>query len=120
VDFIDVMKTRPRALKYSGIYNLLPMNWQRYLEGLDPAELKESLGILRMIMLTEDLAFAEIVLDEVGKTPGVSSQSLYLAYKRLKENPGVFDGSIPIPNDLPPYHVSIDAYDSLLGGLSHE
>lgn len=120
VDFIDVVKTRPRALKYSGVYGLLPENWQCYLEILEPAELKESLGILRMIMLTEDLVFAEKVLDEAGKTPGVSSQSLYLAFRRLKENPSVFGGSIPIPNDLPPYHVSIDAYDSLLGGLSHE
>lgn len=120
VDFIDVMKTRPRALKYSGIYGLLPANWQKYLEGLDKVELKESLGILRMIMLTEDLAFAEKVLNEAGKTPGVSSQSLYFAYKRQKENLNVFSGSIPVPNDLPPYHVSIDAYDSLLGGMRHE
>lgn len=120
VDFIDVMKTRPRALKYSGIYGLLPTNWQTYLESCDNAELKESLGILRMIMLTDDLAFAKKVMDAADKHTAISSQSLYLAYRRLKENVNTFCGSMAVAKDLPPYQVSIDAYDSLIGCMCHE
>ena len=35
IDFIDIIKIRPNALKYSGIYSLLPESWQASLQSLD-------------------------------------------------------------------------------------
>jgi len=35
IDFIDIIKLRPNALKYLSIYSLLPTSWQDYLKSLD-------------------------------------------------------------------------------------
>ena len=43
IDFIDIIKIRPNALKYSGIYSLLPESWQAYLQSLDKESFKQPL-----------------------------------------------------------------------------
>jgi hypothetical protein len=62
VDFIDIIKVRPNALKYSGIYSLLPASWQAYLPTLDKELFKSAFDVLRMILLEEDMDFADKVL----------------------------------------------------------
>jgi len=49
IDFIDIIKLRPNALKYSGIYDLLPVSWQDYLHSLEKESYKQAFNILKTI-----------------------------------------------------------------------
>lgn len=73
IDFIDVLKLRPSALKYSGIYSLLPRPWQEYLSGLKKEEFRKAFEVLKTILLEEDLSFAGKVLEETLEHGTLSS-----------------------------------------------
>lgn len=96
VDFIDLVKVRPRALKYSGIYQLLPDNWREYLGELPKSELQEALEVLKNILLHEDCHYAKAVLDETMNYEHLTPQSIHLTYRRLKENHALYRGSIDV------------------------
>jgi len=116
IDFIDIIKVRPNALKYSGIYSLLPKSWQEYLKSLDKESFKQAFDMLRMILLEDDMDYADRVLRETLKHSSTSPEAIWITYKRLKENHELFDSSICFPTDLPPYEVDILQYDALIGG----
>lgn len=117
LDFIDMVKLRPRALKYSGIYGLLPESWQAYLENQDKESLKEAFNILKEILLEDDLAYADKVMKEALKHGSQRPEALRITYKRLKENRSIYQDKIYLPNDLPFLEVDIGEYDKLLGGF---
>lgn len=117
LDFIDMVKLRPRALKYSGIYGLLPESWQAYLENQDKESLKEAFNILKEILLEDDLDYADTVMKEALKHGSQRPEALRITYKRLKENRGIYQDKIYLPNDLPFLEVDIGEYDKLLGGF---
>lgn len=96
VDFIDLVKVRPRALKYSGIYQLLPKNWREYLGGLSKSELQEALEVLKNILLHDDCPYAEFVLDEAMNYENLTPQSIHLTYRRLKENREIYRGTLDV------------------------
>ena len=116
IDFIDIIKLRPNALKYSGIYSLLPLLWQAYLESLDKESYKQAFDVLKMILLEDDMDYADKVLKETVKHNSTSPEAILITYKRLKENHTLFESSIFFPTDLPLYEVDIQQYDQLIGG----
>ncbi len=116
INFIDIIKTRPNALKYSGIYNLLPISWQEYLQSLDKEELRKSFSILKMILRERDMNFADQVLKETIKHESISSAAIYITFKRLKENRLVYSTAMEFPSDLPSYEVNMKQYDTLMKG----
>ncbi|NLV88337.1 MAG: hypothetical protein GX021_03080, partial [Tissierellia bacterium] len=71
-DFIDIIKLRPNAFKYSGIYTLLPTSWQDYLKSLDKESYRQAFDVLRMILLEEDMDYADKVLKETLKHKSIS------------------------------------------------
>ncbi len=116
IDFIDVIKVRPNALKYSGIYDLLPLSWQDYLHSLEKEAFKQAFNVLKTILLEEDLDYAERVLKEALKHSSASPEAVLITYKRLKEDRLLYEDSLDFPSDLPPYEVDIAQYDMLMGG----
>lgn len=116
IDFIDMIKVRPNALKYSGIYSLLPKSWRNYLKSLDKESLKQAFNVLKAILLEDDLDYADKVLKETMKHDSVSPEAIEITYKRLKENLTVYEGKICFPSDLPLYRVDISQYDMLVRG----
>ncbi len=116
IDFIDIIKVRPNALKYSGIYSLLPTSWQDYLKTLDKESYKQAFDVLRMILLEDDMDYADRVLKETLRHNSTSPEAIAITYKRLKENYALFESSIFFPTDLPSYEVDILQYDLLIGG----
>ena len=116
IDFIDIIKLRPNALKYSGIYSLLPTSWQDYLKTLDKESYKRAFDILRMILLEEDMDYADKALKETLKHNSTSPEAIEVTYKRLKEDYTLFESTIYFPADLPSYGVDINQYDLLLLG----
>lgn len=115
IDFIDVVKVRPRALKYAGIYSLLPEVWQTYLASLDKDSYRQAFDALREILLEDDMEYAGRVLTETLQHETHSPKAISLTYKRLKENRMTYDGSIHFPSDLPLYEVDTSKYDRLMG-----
>lgn len=116
IDFIDMIKVRPNALKYSGIYSLLPDSWQVYLQSLDRDSFKQAFDTLKMILLEDDMDYADRVLRETTKHDSTSPEAIAVTYKRLKENSIIYGGSIHFPSDLPLYDVDTSQYDMLIGG----
>ncbi len=117
IDFIDVVKLRPKALKYSGVYGLLPQSWQRYLEIQDKDALKESFDVLKEILLQDDMDYADMVMKETIKYDSHRPEALRITYKRLKEDKSIYHDRIHFPNSLPPLEVDIGEYDRLQGGF---
>jgi len=117
IDFIDMVKLRPRALKYSGIYSLLPESWQKYLQIQDKETLKEAFNLLKEILLEEDLDYADKVLKESFKYERQDPEALRISYKRLKENSDLYQGKLSLTKDLPYLDTDINQYDSFLGGF---
>lgn len=114
IDFIDILKLRPNALKYSGIYSLLPASWQGYLSGLKKEEFRQAFDVLKTILLEDDLTFAGKTLKETIKHGNLSPEAIKITYKRLKEDCLIYDSFIDFPSDLPPYVVDTSKYDHLI------
>ena len=117
IDFIDVVKFRPGALKYSGIYNTLPKSWQKYLEEQDKENLRESFELLKEILLEHDLDYADQVLREGLKHHNLSPKALRITYKRMKEDRSIYQDKMHILKDLPYLKVDTNQYDHFLGGF---
>lgn len=120
IDFIDVIITRPRALKYSGFYALLPDNWRTYTNTLGYEDLKEAMRFLRTCLLEKDITFAEKVLTENLLNSVTDPEALWTTYYRLCEDRslyqgGALPGSLP---EMPVYNTSMEDYDSLMGVLT--
>ena len=116
-DFIDMISYRPRALKYSGFYNLLPPKWKVYTENRDDADLKEALRFLKFCMIHHNMEMAEAVLSENLEQSVLEPEALWTSLYRLKENTSLYNGQLkedhfPV---MPAYKSSLDDYNMLLG-----
>lgn len=116
IDFIDVVKTRPKALKYSGIYKLLPESWQNYLSMLEKDKQQAALSVLKMILIEKDLDFADQVLRESLKHQCRTPDGIAITYKRLIENRTLYDVTMNLSHDLPTYQLDLQSYNQLMGG----
>jgi len=117
-DFIDMVSHRPRALKYSGFYSLLPSNWKVYTEKSSTDDLKEALRFLKFCMIHHDMALAEAVLSEnLGRSVS-EPEALWTSLYRLKENRSIYQGQLKESKfpEMPKYKSSLDEYNQLLGG----
>ena len=94
IDFIDIIKLRPNALKYLSIYSLLPTSWQDYLKSLDKESYRQAFDVLRMILLEEDMDYADKVLKETLKHKSISPEAVEITYKRFKEDHTLFESTI--------------------------
>ena len=68
------------------IYSLLPTSWQDYLKTLDKESYKQAFDVLRMILLEDDMDYADRVLKETLRHNSTSPEAIAITYKRLKEN----------------------------------
>ena len=115
ISFIDMIKVRPNALKYSGIYSLLPKSWKEYLNSLGKESLREAFNILKTILLEKDLDYADRVLRETMKHDSISPEAILVTFKRLHENYDIYEEEICYPSDLPSYEIDTSIYDMFLG-----
>lgn len=120
IDFVDIVVNRPRALKYSGFYSLLPKNWRIYTNTLDNESLKKALRFLRECLVESDMAFASRVLEENILNDVTEPDALWTTYYRLLEDKTLYQevdtsGTLPL---LPTYETNLEDYDSLMGGAS--
>jgi len=118
--YLRQLSIRPRALKYSGIYELMPPDMKQFIEGLSNAETGKVLKILAD--LTDRTGF-DSALHTVREALGYGAESLKNLYRRLYADvpqlpPMPLDPQIPkvasMKNDL-------NLYDACLtkGGVAN-
>ena len=120
IDFVDIVVNRPRALKYSGFYTLLPENWRMYTNTLNSESLKEALRFLRKCLVEKDMAFAGQVLEENILSGVTKPDALWTTYYRLLENRSLYQGVVGTSDALPllpTYETGLKDYDSLIEGV---
>ena len=121
-DFLDPLSKRPRAIKYSGIYQLLPKIWQDYLSGLSKDNTKEALAFLKHCLIHHEIKQAKTVLS-ANLTKGIERPSaLWTTLYRLSEDKAVYE-DISLSKDIPiiAHHTpDLSSYDTLIGGLNDE
>jgi len=117
------LSLRPRALKYSGVYDLMPSDLKKFLEGLSNTETGKVLKVLAE--LTDRTGFdsaLHTVRESLGYGAG-DAESVKNLYRRLymdvPELPPMAVGS-SIPN-VEPMHSNISDYDVFLkeGGVAN-
>jgi len=116
IDFIDVLSLRPNALKYSGVYDLLPPSWQEYLGTLGKKEYKQAFHVLKVLLLEGDLDHADRVLRETLSHDSTSPEAIAVTHRRLQEKRELYHGCMHLPTDLPIYEHDLSEYDALIGG----
>ncbi len=121
-DFIEPLIKRPRAMKYSGIYQLLPTSWQTHLTNASPAILKEHLAFLKHCLIHHDLATAEQVLDHTQNAVASDVSALWTTLYRVTENRTLYEGSDSSHQTLkmPVYQPDLKPYDAFIQGAHHE
>lgn len=118
IDFITLVAKRPKALKYTGFYGLLPDIWQMYLAALDKEALSEALTFLKFCLLEKSFDFASKVLEENMNEKVNDPSALWTTYYRLNENQALYlKGTTDTLPRLPEYTLQLDDYDMLLGGV---
>lgn len=120
IDFINTIAKRPRALKYSGLYKLLPQHWQTYTASLDKDDLREALYFLKHCLLEKDMAFADEVVKENMKQHVTEPEALWTTYHRMTENRSLYlpETVQQLDYQLPDYDFRFEDYDELMRGIS--
>lgn len=119
IDFITLIAKRPRALKYTEFYNLLPTTWQEYAASLGKDDLREALYFLKHCLLEKDFDFATKVVKENVKQNVMAPDALWTTYYRMNEDQSLYlserdDALLYLPN----YEIHLDDYDALMGGVA--
>lgn len=115
VDFLNLIAKRPRALKYSGFFSILPEDWQEYTASLGKEDLQKALHFLKHCLLNKDFHFASRVLYENRQNNVPEPDALWTTYYRLDEDSTLYKAvkDHPYPQ-MPSYHVALDDYDALM------
>lgn len=122
--YLTQLSRRPAALKYTGIYPMLPDPVQEFLNACDYQTKKETLRILAR--LTEESSFekATAALKAALEHGAGDADSIKAMFSRLNSeclnlDPLILPTSVP---EMPPAKVNISQYDRLFlkGGGTHE
>jgi hypothetical protein len=119
VDFLSLVAKRPRALKYTEFYKLLPNEWQHYTANLQKDDLREALYFLKHCLLERDFDFANQVVKENIKQHVTEPEALWTTYYRMSEDQSLYlpDTKDTVPY-MPNYRFNFEDYDDLMGGVN--
>ena len=116
IPYLKQLSLRPRALKYSGIYEMMPKSMQQYLESCKHTEIGQILKILAQ--LTEKTGFESAVntVSHALQYQATDSDSLKNLYRRLYTDvpelpPMQLNPGIPTIQPIKP---SLIAYDEFI------
>jgi transposase len=116
--YLELLARRPRAVKYSGVYSMLPAEVRDYLEANKPGDTSE---IIRMIAeFTKRTGFESAVatVAQAAKRNISDTDSLRALHRRLHldipELPPLPPGTAP---HLDPLMPDLSKYDIALGGV---
>ena len=118
--YLKLLSQRPRAIKYSGVYDHLPEEWQTYLKACTEEEQKEGFALLSDLMKTanfDQLTEALVIAQKMGHP---KAEHIQQAFNNL-----LFDGAMYQPITLatelpalPNIERGVARYDTLFEGVS--
>ena len=115
IPYLNQIAKSPGALKYTGIYPLLPEPLQQYLEKSIPGEKRKILNLVAK--LTEESSFDNAIaaVSRAASYPACDVDSLLSVYRRMNE-------TIHIPRikqgpSLKPCTIDLSIYDKQLAGV---
>lgn len=118
IPYIDLVRKRPNALKYTGFYEQLPNNWQYYLDSLNRKEKQEALLTLKKILKNRGIENARDALAQALENGVKDSDSIIASFNNLTQ----VDVSMK-PLKLQDYKIKVPTfkanplrYDKLLEG----
>jgi hypothetical protein len=113
--YLDLLCRRPRALEYTGFFEELPHNWQTYFKECDYWQKKETLKVLRAILLKSDMETAQAALEETVKAGESTAETIMLSYRKITQpSPSNYEPGNGIPK-MAAYEIDFNAYDKLTG-----
>jgi len=120
--YLTQLSRRPAALKYSGIYKLLPEPAQLFFDTCDYQVKKEALKALSRISEESSFEKAAAALAVTLEHGAADFESIMATFSRLNSNYIVLDALV-LPNnvpELPPTVTKASLYDGLFLGGAHD
>ena len=118
--YLKLLSQRPRAIKYSGVYDHLPEEWQVYLKACTEEEQKEGFTLLADLMKSATFEQLTQALKIASKTGHPKAEHIHQAFNSL-----IFDGATHQPITptvelpaLPNIERGISRYDTLFEEVS--
>ena len=116
--YLTQLSRRPAALKYTGIYPMLPDLVQEFLSDCDYRAKKEALRVLAR--LTDESSFEQAAgaLEAALEHGARDAESIRAMFSRLNDKcPDLAPLNLPasVP-EAPPMKINMGKYDSLLNG----
>ncbi|MGB4618408.1 MAG: IS21 family transposase [Dethiobacteria bacterium] len=122
--YLTQLSRRPAALKYTGIYPMLPEPVQEFLNTCDYEAKKETLKVLARLSIESGFEKAAEALQAALEHGARDAESIKAVFSRLNSeilnlDPLVLPASVP---EMPPVKVNVDKYDRLFlkGAPVHE
>ena len=114
--YLSQLARRPRALKYTGIYELLPKEVNTLLNSCDDKDKKEILKILAKLSIEAGFDKATLALKNAIGYGAKDAESIMAMFNRLNSKvvelePLALQSSIPC---VPSFTPGIDEYDRLI------
>jgi len=122
--YLTQLSRRPAALKYTGIFPMLPEPIQDFLSTCDYQTKKEALKVLARLSVESGFEKAAKALQAAVMHGACDADSIMAMFSRLNSQTLNLD-PVVLPVDapeMPPIKVSVDSYDRLFlkGGGIHE
>jgi transposase len=121
IPYLSLMAKRPTALKYTGLFNQLPLLLKDYFEECNYEQKKKALKLLSRMTVHSNMGKAVSAFETAIKNGTSDTDSIWITYCRLSS------GTLPEPEmhlpdtvpELTKYITNINAYDKLMtsGGL---
>jgi len=123
--YLSYIAKKPRSLKNSGIYDLMPASMQRYMDSCDNKDRGRALKILAELTARTGFDSALVTVDEAIRFHATDPDSLESLYRRTYSEvpllPPINATELPSQKIIP-FRNDFEAYDALLmrGGVSNE
>ena len=121
IPYLELMAKRPTALKYTGLFNQLPLTLKQFLEDSDYECKKQTLKVFARMTKDTNMSTAVAAIEEGIRCGARDADSMWATYCRLNS------GSLPamdisLPDTVPElnsFTPDINIYDKLIasGGL---
>lgn len=121
IPYLELMAKRPTALKYTGLFNQLPLTLKTFLESCDYELKKQTLRVFVKMAQNSDMDTALNALEEGIKCGARDADGLWATYCRLTSG-SLPEAEICLPSSVPElitYYPDMTIYDQLIasGGL---
>ena len=116
IPYLELMSRRPTALKYTGIYQQLPVSLQGCLDSSDYTQKKQLLRLLTKMTLLSGMDSAVAAFEESLRIGVRDPNSIWATYCRLG-SASLPEPDMTLPDTVPElkqYHPDIQVYDQLL------